>query len=242
PVPKSTVGMDARELEERLSTCYWPRPESAEQLKEWKKNPPPTIVAAAPLAVMEPHQLDRISGWLRQDDDSVALGKGYQLRQSMIVLGAGKVWGSRDWVDGQYYFRMLPEEHTDFIFSVIAGNWGFVGCLIIFGFYAVIVVVGVEIAATTNDPFGRLLAGGVTGLMVAQFFINVGMTMGLMPITGMTLPLVSYGGSSLVINCAALGLLVNVAQRRPILLSRRPFEHKENTSHLPYRPLEDRRH
>lgn len=241
PVPKSTDGMSEGELEQRLSTCYWPRAESPEQLKAWRKNPPPTIVAAAPLAVMEDHQLDRISGWLRQGDQGVALNKGYQLRQSMIVLGSGKLWGSRDWADGQYYFSLLPEEHTDFIFSVIAGNWGFVGCLILFGFYAVIVVVGVEIAATTNDPFGRLLAGGVVGLLVAQLCINVGMTMGLMPVTGMTLPLVSYGGSSLVINCAALGLLVNVAQRRPILLSRRPFEHKEDTSHHPYRPLEERR-
>ncbi len=79
---------------------------------------------------------------------------------------------------------------------------------------------------------------GVLGLLVSQIFINVGMTMGLMPITGMTLPFVSYGGSSLVVNCAAMGLLVNVGQRRPMLLSRRPFEHKEDTSHVPYHPLE----
>ncbi|MBN1942420.1 MAG: rod shape-determining protein RodA [Phycisphaerae bacterium] len=241
PVPQSTAGMDPRELAERLQTCYWPRAESAEQLRLWQKDPPAMILSAAPLAVMEDHQLERISGWLLQGDESVAHGKGYHLRQSLIVLGSGKAWGSRDWSDGRYYFRMLPDDHTDFIFSIIAGQWGFAGCAIVLGFYAVIVLVGVEIAATTNDPFGRLLAGGVVGLLVAQVCINIGMTMGLMPITGMTLPLVSYGGSSLVINCAALGLLVNVAQRRPILLGRRPFEHKENTSHLPYRPLEERR-
>lgn len=240
PVPKSTSGMNERELTERLQTCYWPRAETPEQQKQLRKTPPAVLVCAAPLAVMENHQLGRISGWLRQNDKGVAHGKGYHLQQSKIVLGSGKVLGSRDWADGQYYFRMLPDDHTDFIFSIIAGQWGFVGCLILLGFYGVIVVVGVEIAATTNDPFGRLLAGGVVGLLVAQMCINVGMTMGLMPITGMTLPLVSYGGSSLVINCAALGLLVNVAQRRPILLGRRPFEHKEDTSHMPYRPLEDR--
>ncbi|MBN1554062.1 MAG: rod shape-determining protein RodA [Phycisphaerae bacterium] len=240
PIPMSTAGMDKNEAAERLQTCYWPRAESPEQQNAWRKNPPATIVCAAPLAVMEDHQLQRISGWLLQGDPSVALDKGFHLRQSMIVLGSGKLWGSRDWSDGQYYFRMLPDDHTDFIFSIIAGQWGFAGCGIVLAFYAIIVLVGVEIAATTNDPFGRLLAGGVIGLLVAQVCVNVGMTMGLMPITGMTLPLVSYGGSSLVINCAALGLLVNVAQRRPILLSRRPFEHKEDTSHLPYRPLEER--
>lgn len=239
PVPISTGGMSPQELEKRLHTCYWPRPASPEQFREWLQTPPPKLFCAAPLAVMEDHQLDRISAWLRQGDERVVLREGYQLHQSMIVLGSGKIFGSRDWSDGRYYFRMLPDDHTDFIFSVIGGQWGFLGCLIVLGFYAVIAAAGVEIAATTNDPFGRLLAGGVVGLLAAQLFINVGMTMGLMPITGMTLPLVSYGGSSLLVNCFALGLLVNVAQRRPILLSRRPFEHKEDFSHHPYRPLEE---
>jgi len=93
--------------------------------------------------------------------------------------------------------------------------------------YAVIVVFGLEIAVITADPFGRLLAIGVVVLLVGQVVINMGMAMGLMPITGMTLPLVSYGGSSLVMNCAALGLLVNVGQRRPIMLGRKPFEYGE---------------
>ncbi len=238
PVPKPTTGMDAKELTERLQTAYWPAAVTPEEQRTLLHNPPDVLVCAAPLAIMETHQLQRISGWWSQNDPSVALDKGFHLHQSKIVLGSGKVTGRGGWEEGLYYFRMLPDDHTDFIFSVIAGQWGFVGCVILLLLYGVIVVVGVEIAATTNDPFGRLLAGGVVGLLVAQVFINVGMTMGIMPITGMTLPLVSYGGSSLVVNCAALGLLVNVAQRRPIFLSRRPFEHKEDTSHVPYRPLE----
>lgn len=121
----------------------------------------------------------------------------------------------------------LPFEHTDFIFSVIGGRWGFLGCLVVLGMYAVILVFGIEIATITYDPFGRLLAVGVLGLLLSQIFINVGMAMGLMPITGMTLPLVSYGGTSIVVNCAALGLLVNVGQRRPILLAPHPFEYGE---------------
>jgi len=105
--------------------------------------------------------------------------------------------------------------------------------------YGVIFLFGVEIAVITYDPFGRLLAVGVMALLFSQIVINVGMTMGLVPITGMTLPLVSYGGSSLVVNCAALGLLVNVGQRRPILLSQRPFEYGEKREKppAPFGPL-----
>jgi len=187
------------------------------------------LIAAAPLAFMENHQLDRVVGWLRQDDNDpgITAGKGYQLHQSKIVLGSGKFWGSSDWQDADVYFRMLPDDHTDFIFSVIAGQWGFAGCLVVLGLYGMILFFGVEIALQTYDAFGRLLAIGVLALLFSQMVINVGMTMGLMPITGMTLPFISYGGSSLVVNCAALGLLVNVGQRREILLSPRPFEYGE---------------
>jgi cell division protein FtsW (lipid II flippase) len=136
---------------------------------------------------------------------------------------------------------MLPDDHTDFIFSIVGGQWGFLGSAAVLFLYGVIFVFGVEIAVITYDPFGRLLAVGVLALLFSQIVINVGMTMGLMPITGMTLPLVSYGGSSLVVNCAALGLLVNVGQRRPILLSKRPFEHgdRKEKPPAPYSPLAD---
>jgi rod shape-determining protein RodA len=184
-------------------------------------------VSAACLSVMEPHQLIRVEGWLDQEGLK-ANDKGYQLAQSKMVMGAGRLWGSGDWNIGDTYFQMLPEDHTDFIYSVIGGRWGFVGCVTIMGIYCVIFLFGAEIASITNDPFGRLLAVGVLALLFSQLVINVGMTMGLMPVTGMTLPLVSYGGSSLVINCAALGLLVNVGQRRPVLLAPKPFEHGES--------------
>jgi len=229
PIPRSTVGMEPGEITERKATAYW-------TVGDEKK--PDAIVSAAMLAMMEKHQLPRIDGWLRQSDANVIQNKGFHLYHSKIVLGSGKLTGSKDWIDADWYFRILPDDHTDFIFSIVGGQWGFVGCVLVLLLYAVILLLGVEIAATTYDPFGRLLSVGVIGLLVSQMFINVGMTMGIMPITGMTLPFVSYGGSSLVVNCIALGLLVNVAQRRPILLGRRPFEHKEDTSHAPYRPLE----
>ena len=229
PIPRSTAGMEPDEITERKVTSYW-------TVGNGEK--PDIIVSAAMLATMKKNQLPRIDGWLRQSDEEVVRGKGFHLYHSKIVLGSGKLTGSKDWIDADWYFRMLPDDHTDFIFSITGGQWGFVGCVFVLLLYAVILLLGIEVAATTYDPFGRLLGVGVIGLLVSQMFINVGMTMGIMPITGMTLPFASYGGSSLVINCIALGLLVNVAQRRPILLGRRPFEHKEDTSHAPYRPLE----
>lgn len=229
PVPQTvSPDMDGGELRDRRSLAYWSQTVGGREV----------LVSAAPLTKMEQHQLRRIVGWLRQSDPRIIQGHGYHLHHSKVVLGSGRVTGRGDWAEGETYFRMLPDDHTDFIFSVIGGQWGFLGCLGVLGLYAVILVFGVEIAATTYDPFGRLLAAGVLGLLVSQIVINVGMTMGLMPITGMTLPLVSYGGTSLVVNAAAMGLLVNVGQRRPILLSRRSFEHDEDTSHVPYGPLE----
>ena len=183
------------------------------------------IVSAAPLSLMKHHQVKRIEGWLKQNDPRVARGKGYQLYQSKMILATGKLSGRGGWGDAEAYFHLLPDDHTDFIFSVIGGQWGLAGCLGVLGLYVVLFVCGLEIASVTDDAFGRLVAIGVVALLFSQICINVGMTVGLMPITGMTLPLVSYGGSSLVVNCAALGLLVNVGRHRPILLGRKPFEH-----------------
>jgi len=181
------------------------------------------------LRVMKPHQAGRIEGWLRQDDPRVALREGYQLRWSLITLAAGSWAGGARGPGGRdilpLALNQLPDERTDFIFSVIGGRWGFCGCLAVMMLYGVIFLFGTELATVTHDPFARLLAVGVLGLLLSQILINVAMTMGLMPITGMTLPLVSYGGSSLVVNCIALGLLVNVGLRRAVLLSPRPFEH-----------------
>ena len=193
------------------------------------------------LRAMKDHQRRRIEGWLRQNDPRMAVMQGFQLDRSKMTLASGKLAGRGGWADATFCIRMLPDDHTDFIFSVIGGQWGFWGCLALLSLYGVILLFGVEIAVITYDPFGRLLAVGVLALLLSQVCINVGMTMGLMPITGMTLPLVSYGGSSLVVNCAAIGLLVNVGQHRPILLSQRPFEYGERKQKppAPYGPFAD---
>jgi cell division protein FtsW (lipid II flippase) len=214
PIPKRiSPGDTSPELAHRKLLAYWHNDRY--------------MVLALPLAHMEQYQLDRIDGWLRQDDPAVRKKEGWQLHQSMLRLGAGGWTGRQGWYDSDTFFQTLFADHTDFIFSVVGGQWGLAGCLAVLLLYAVIFLFGAEIATATNDAFGRMLAIGVLAMLFSQLVINVGMTMGLMPITGMTLPLISYGGSSLVVNCAALGLLVNVGQRRPILLGRRPFEFGE---------------
>jgi len=172
----------------------------------------------------------RIAAWLRPNDPRLARTEGYQARQGRLVLGSGGLTGRSDWNDSDNFFSVLPDDHCDFIFCVIGGQWGLLGCAILLLLYGVIFLFGTEIAVWTNDPFGRLLAVGVLSLLFTQIVINVGMTLGLTPVTGMTLPFISYGGSSLVVNCAAMGLLVNVGLHRPIRLGPKPFEHTDVTS------------
>jgi len=179
---------------------------------------------ALPLPVIKDHQRNRIEGWLRQSDDRVAANEGFQLQQSLLVLGSGGLAGRHGDPAMMHYINVLPDDHTDFIFAVIGGRSGLVGCIGVMLLYLAIFICGVEIASLTQDAFGRMLAIGVLSLLFVQIFINVGMTMGVMPITGMTLPMISYGGSSMIANAVALGLLVNVGRRRPILLGRKPFD------------------
>jgi rod shape determining protein RodA len=207
----------AREIESRQAMAYGGFEVAGTQY----------LVQALPLLIMESHQLDRVEGWLRQGDPEVAREMGYQLKQSKVILGAGGVTGWGDWLEKHAFYRLLPDDQTDFIFAVIGGKWGLVGCVTVLVLYLVIFIFGLEIALSTYEPFGRLLVIGVLTLIMFQAFINVGMTTGLMPITGMTLPLVSYGGSSLMVTGAALGLVVNVARHRPIMMGRRPFEHDD---------------
>jgi rod shape determining protein RodA len=152
------------------------------------------------------------------------VSSGMQLVRSKAALGSGGFIG-QGWGRGTYVeYNFLPDRHNDFVFAIVGHQWGLLGCLIVLGCYVVIVVAGVEIASVTPEPCGRLLAMGVVCLIAAQTVINVGMTVGLMPITGMTLPFVSYGGSSLMTNFVAATLLISVSQNRPFTLARKPFE------------------
>jgi len=151
--------------------------------------------------------------------------EGYQLHHAKQALGSGRTHG-HGLGKGAYFKRprQLPHSHNDFIYAIIGHQFGFIGSAIVIAAYLVFALVGVEIAGGTDDPFGRLVAVGVVAMIVTQAFINIAMTMGLMPITGVTLPFVSYGGSSLVTSLALTGLLVSVSTYRPVIISRKPFE------------------
>jgi rod shape determining protein RodA len=146
-------------------------------------------------------------------------GGGYHITRSKLAIASGGLTG-RGLGRGDFTkYNFLPFRHNDFIFSVIAHQGGFLGCLAFLGLYVILVICGLEIAADNIDPFGRLLAVGIVAMIVVEVLVNVGMTLGLMPITGLTLPFVSYGGSSLLVNLMAVGLLNNVGRCRPFTVA-----------------------
>ncbi len=154
-----------------------------------------------------------------------ASDSGHQLVQSLRAVATGGFLG-QGWGRGVYVNRSwLPDRHNDFIFAIIAHQFGLVGCLFVLLCYGVFVAAGTYIASAASDPGARLLAVGIVALIAAQVMINVGMTVGLMPITGMTLPFISKGGSSLLANIVAAALLISVARERPFVLSNKPTQY-----------------
>lgn len=153
-----------------------------------------------------------------------AASTGYQLVQSKNAIGSGGLTG-QGWGAGTYVTHpLLPDRHNDFVFAIIGHQFGWIGCAVVAMCYLVIVAVGLIIASSTIEPVGRLVAVGVTTLLGAQAAVNMAMTVGLAPVTGITLPFVSHGGSSLLSCAILLALLVSVSQRRPFLLEAKPFE------------------
>jgi cell division protein FtsW (lipid II flippase) len=175
---------------------------------------------------MNAEQKSRVVSLLTQvENGPVPRGDGYHLYQSKRMLSLGGTWGSELSgmpVDDPAAYH-LPASRTDFVFCLIGERFGLFGSLLTLAIYAVLVVKGLAIAHATREPFGRLLATGIVTLLATQAIINTGMTVGLMPITGMTLPLVSYGGSSLLATAIALGLLINVAIRPGYEVTAEPF-------------------
>jgi rod shape determining protein RodA len=179
---------------------------------------------------MSIEQKSRITTLFAQTDGGPApRGDGYHLHQAKQVLALGGTWGSDVTgmlVDDPLAYH-LPAARTDFIFCLIGERWGLPGTLGLLAVYIVLFTRGLMIAAGTQEPFGRLVAVGIVALIAAQVVINTGMTVGLMPITGLTLPLVSYGGSSLITLCVALGLLMNVAMHPGYEMTGEPFRFAE---------------
>ena len=172
----------------------------------------------------DPQQDLRTRKWIVAKLNDLHREQGYQLRHSKVALGSGGTAGRGLWEGTYVRYGFLPDRHNDFVYAVLGHQWGLVGCLAVLLMYLLIILGGMEVAIGTDDPFGRLLAVGVVALIAAQVLVNVGMTIGLMPITGMTLPFVSFGGSSLITNFIAVGLLINVSRHRQLLIAHRPFE------------------
>jgi len=144
------------------------------------------------------------------------LGAGYTVIQSKIAVGSGGLWG-KGWFSGtQNQLNFLPERHTDFIFSIVGEEWGFFGTTVCLALFAVIFYRGILIATQTRDPFGRLLIVGLVTMLWFHVMVNVGMTMGLMPVVGLPLPFLSYGGSWTLTCLVAVGIILSVGVRRPL--------------------------
>lgn len=164
---------------------------------------------------LKDYQKARILVFLQPDVDS--LGVGYHIAQSKIAIGSGKIFGKGYLSGTQGQLRFLPERHTDFIFSIFAEEWGFLGSIILLSIYLFLIFWGIGIANKAKDRLGSLIAIGVVSMIATYLIVNVGMTLGLMPVVGLPLPFLSYGGTSVVTAFMAMGILMNVRMRRFML-------------------------
>jgi rod shape determining protein RodA len=162
--------------------------------------------------LMKGYQRQRILTLLDPGRDP--LGAGYHIIQSKIAVGSGKFWGKGFLQGTQGQLRFIPEHHTDFIFTVLAEEWGFVGSMLLLALFLCFLLRGLNVARRSRDQFGSLLAFGTTAIVFWHVVINVAMVLGMLPVVGIPLPLVSYGGSSAVVTLASVGILLNVAMRK----------------------------
>ncbi len=161
---------------------------------------------------LKDYQKSRIVAFIEPEVDPE--GIGYHLSQSKITVGSGKFLGKGYMHGTQGPFRFLPEKHTDFIFAVFAEEWGFLGSLLLLSLYLILILRGLGTAIKAKDDFGKLLALGIIFMFLIYFFINVGMTLGIMPVVGIPLPFMSYGGTALLSNFISIGVLINIRMRR----------------------------
>jgi cell division protein FtsW len=167
------------------------------------------LIGLAGLILAAPYRLQRISGFL--DPWSDPLGSGYQIIQSLYAIGPGGLVGLGLGMSRQKY-SYLPEPQTDFIFSIVSEELGFIGGSALILLFLILIWRGIRTAIAAPDTFGSLLAAGITGIIGVQVLINIGVVIGMMPVTGITLPLISYGGSSLTLLLTALGILLNISR------------------------------
>ncbi len=173
------------------------------------------VIPIVPLAWffgLKTYQKARILTFLDPNRDP--LGAGYNIIQSKIAIGSGMITGKGFLKGTQNALNFLPEQHTDFILSVLAEEWGLAGCAALLLIYLILLLWGLNISYCCRNMFGAILAFGVTAMIFWQIFINIGMVMGLMPVVGAPLPLISYGGSSVITNMVGFGILLNISMRK----------------------------
>jgi rod shape determining protein RodA len=178
------------------------------------------IVVTVPIAweFLRDYQKKRVITFLNPEADP--LGAGYHIIQSKIALGSGGLFGKGYLLGSQTHLNFLPEKQTDFIFTMLAEEWGLVGGLVLIGLYALVILYGFLIALRSRNQFGRLLALGVTSTLFLYAFINCGMVMGLMPVVGVPLALVSFGGTAMLTVLFGMGLVMGVYVHRDMELNR----------------------
>jgi rod shape determining protein RodA len=169
-------------------------------------------IVAFHIGIVKNYQLDRLTSFLDPARDPQ--GAGYNRQQSEIAIGSGGLFGRGLLAGTQTNLDFVPEQHTDFVFTVVGEELGFAGAIVLLSLYGVLIWRGFRTALMSRDSFGTLLAAGIVAMLAFQVFVNIGMTMGIMPVTGIPLPLVSYGGTAMITNWMAIGLLLNVHMRR----------------------------
>ncbi|MGF1634705.1 MAG: FtsW/RodA/SpoVE family cell cycle protein [Phycisphaerae bacterium] len=175
-------------------------------------------------SVVKEYQRERVYAMFR-DDEATLMETGFQQHRALIAFGSGGVSGKGA---GEIPIgHRVPESHNDMIFALVGEQFGFMGAMVMLVAYVVLFTAGIEIAGNTKEPFGRLLAVGVVACLAGQTFLNIMVCLKLMPVTGVTLPFVSAGGSSLIASFMAAGLLLNIGQNRPWMLSPEAFQHAD---------------
>jgi rod shape determining protein RodA len=170
------------------------------------------IFGAFQMGLVRDYQVNRLTSFLDPQNDP--LRSGYNRKQAEIAIGSGGLFGVGYLQGTQTNLDFVPEQHTDFIFTVVGEEFGFAGAFTLLVLFGVLIWRAFRIALLSKDPFGTYVAAGIGSYLAIQVFVNIGMTLGIMPITGIPLPFVSYGGSALLTNSAAVGLLLNIHMRR----------------------------
>jgi cell division protein FtsW len=165
------------------------------------------------LVVKVQYRMDRILGFLNPWEDPY--NTGYQVTHSLKAFGSGGIFGKGIGL-GMQKMHYLPEPHTDFIFSIIGEELGLIGVITVLALYLILLLKGIRIAKTSKTMFGAVTAAGLTMYIGLQVIINTGVTLGLLPTKGLTLPFISYGGTSLIVNMAAMGILMNIGASKDV--------------------------